>query len=92
MDNLIHNFGVRKRKRGASFERTTDVTPKVMGEADQHSAGGGLEEQAIVVMDFPEMGFHGQPDVEIAHLTDLEEVHLTYEEARGGGCSLGADC
>ena len=44
MDDLIHNFGTRKRKRGASFERTTDVTPEVMGEADRHSTGRGSEE------------------------------------------------
>ena len=83
MADLIHNFGVQKRKQGASFKRTTDVTPEVMGEADQHSAGGGSEEQAIVVMDSPEMGFHGQSVVETAHLADLGEVPLTHEEAQG---------
>ena len=93
MSDLIHNFGVQKRKRGASFEQTTDVTLEVMGEAEQHSTGGGSEEQAIVVMDSPKMGFHGQPAVETTHLVDLEEVPLTHEEARGWGvmCSLGAD-
>ena len=84
MSDLIHNFGARKRKRGASFERTTDVTPEVIGEADQHSAGGGSEEEAIVVMDSPEMGSHGQRTMETAHLADLEEIPLTHEEARGG--------
>ena len=59
MSDLIHNLGARKRKRGASFERTTDVTPEVMGEVEQQSAGRGSEEQAIVVMDSPEMRFHG---------------------------------
>ena len=44
MSNLIHNFGARKRKRGANFKRATDATPEVVGEADQHSAGGGSEE------------------------------------------------
>ena len=44
MANIIHNFGARKHKRGANFKRATDATPKVVGEADQHSAGGGSEE------------------------------------------------
>ena len=43
MADLIHNFGARKRKRGANFNRTSDVTLEAMGEADQHSAGGGSE-------------------------------------------------
>ena len=83
MADLIHNFGTRKRKRGASFNRTADVTPKAMGEVDQHSADEGSEEQAIVVMDSHEMGFHGQPAVETAHLFDLEEVPPSHEEVRG---------
>ena len=73
MYDLIHNFGARKCKRGASFERTTNVTLEVMGEANQHSTGGGSEEQSIVVMDSPKMGFHGQPVVETTHLSYLEE-------------------
>ena len=28
MADLIHSFGTRKRKRGASFKRETDATPK----------------------------------------------------------------
>ena len=83
MADLIHNFGARKCKRGTSFNRTTDVTPEAIGEADQHSVGRGLEEQAIVVMDLPEMGFHGQPAVETAYLSDLEEVPPSHEEAWG---------
>ena len=81
MADLIHNFGVQKRKRVASFKWTTDVTPEVMGEADQHSTGGGSEEQAIIVMDSLEIGFHDQPAVETAHVANLEEVPLTHEEA-----------
>ena len=54
-----------------------------MGEADQHLTGGGSEEQAIVVIDSPEMGFHGQPAVGTTHLSDLEKVPLSHEEARG---------
>ena len=85
MADLIHNFGARKRKRGASFKRATNATPEVIGEANQHSTNGGLEEQAIVVMDSPEMGFHGQPTIETDHLVDLGEVPLSHEETRGGG-------
>ena len=36
MDDLIHNFGVWKHKRGASFKRATDAIPEVIGEVDQH--------------------------------------------------------
>ena len=71
----------RESEQGASFKRTIDVTPEVMGEVNQHSADKGSEEQALVVMDSPEMGFHGQPTVETAHLADLGEVPLTHEEA-----------
>ena len=45
MTDLIHNFGAQKCKRGANFKRATDATPEVVGEADQHSTGGGSEEQ-----------------------------------------------
>ena len=34
MADLIHNFGARKHKRGASFKWATDATPEVIGEAD----------------------------------------------------------
>ena len=34
MADLVYNFGARKRKRGASFKRATDVTLDVVGEAD----------------------------------------------------------
>ena len=60
MADLVHNFSARKCKRGASFKRTTDATPKVVGEADQHPYGESLDVQAIVVSNSPEMGFHGQ--------------------------------
>ena len=56
-----------------------------MGEAEQHSTSGGSEEQAIAVMEFPEMGFHGQLTVETTYSADVEEASLTHEEARGGG-------
>ena len=80
MADLLHNFGARKRKRGASFKRATDATLEVVGEADQHLTGEGLDGQAIVVMDFPEMGFHGQSASDTALLEDLGEVSLTYTE------------
>ena len=83
MADLIHNFSAWKHKRGARFNRTADVTSKAIGVAGQHSAGGGSGEQAIVVMDSLEMGFHSQPAVETAHLSDLEEVPPSHEEARG---------
>ena len=51
MADLVHNFSVQRRKRGASFKQVTDATPEVVGEVDQHPTGGGLEENAIVVMD-----------------------------------------
>ena len=51
MADLVHNFGARKRKQGASFKRAIDATPEVVGEADQHSTGEGSDVQAIVVSD-----------------------------------------
>ena len=80
MADLIHNFGTRKRKRGANFKRATDATLEVFGEADQRPTGEGSDGQAIVVMDSPEIGFHGQSASDIALLADLGEVSLTYEE------------
>ena len=80
MVDLVHNFGERKRKWGANFKLETDATPEVICEADQHPIGEGSEEQAIVIMDSPEMGFHRQPAMETAHLADLGEVPLTHEE------------
>ena len=38
----------------------------------------------MVVMDLPEMGFHGQPTMETTHLAYLKEVPLTHVEVRGG--------
>ena len=59
MVDLVHNFGARKCKQCVTFKRATDATLKVVGEADQHPTGEGSNGQAIVVMDLPEMGFHG---------------------------------
>ena len=60
MANLVHNFGTRKRKRGANCKRATNATLEVVGEAYQHPTGEGPDGQEIIVMDLPEMGFHGQ--------------------------------
>ena len=57
MADLVHNFGVRKRKRGASFKWATDAPLEVVGEANQHPTDEGSDGQAIVIMDSPEMGF-----------------------------------
>ena len=59
MANLVHNFGARKRKRGASFKRAIDATPEVTGEASQQPTGESSDVQAIAISDSPEMGFHG---------------------------------
>ena len=60
MPDLVHNFGARKRKRGASFKRVIDATPEVTGEANQQPNDESSDVQAIVVSDLLEMGFHGQ--------------------------------
>ena len=78
MADLVHNFGARKRKRGTGFKRATDATLEVVGEADEHPTGEGLDGQAIVVMESPEMGFHGQSAPETVLSTDLGEVSLTH--------------
>ena len=33
MDDLVHNFGARKCKRGANFKRATGTTPEMANEA-----------------------------------------------------------
>ena len=35
MDDLVHNFGARKPKRGANFKWETGATLEVAGEASQ---------------------------------------------------------
>ena len=84
MADHVQNFGARKCKQGASFKLATDATPEVVGEVDHHPTGRGSEEQMIVVMDSPEMGFHGQSSSEIGVSTGLREVPLTHEEAWEG--------
>ena len=76
-------------KTGCQFQAGNWCYPR---GSDQHSTGGGSEEQVIVVMDSPEMSFHGQPAMETTHLADLGEVPLTYKEVWGGGYSLRVDC
>ena len=43
MANLVHNFGARKCKRGASFRRAMGATPEVVGEVDQHLTSEGSD-------------------------------------------------
>ena len=80
MTDLVHNFGARKRKRGASFKRATEATPEVTGEASQQPTSESSNVQAIVVSDSTEMGFHGQLASETALSMDLEEVTLIHAE------------
>ena len=82
MADLVHDFGARKRKRGSSFKRATDATPAVVSEDDQHPTSGGSKGQAIIVMDSPEIGFHGQSTSETGLSGDLGEVPPTHEEVR----------
>ena len=76
----VHNFSAQKRKRGAIFKQATDATLEVVGEANQQRTGVGSEEQAIVILDLPDMGFHGQSSLETAPSANLGEVPLTHEE------------
>ena len=80
MADLFHNFGARKRKLGASFKRATNATSEVVVEVDQHPTNEGSDGQVIIVMDSPEMGFHGQSASETALSVDLGEVSLTHVE------------
>ena len=82
MPDLVHNFDAWKCKRGANFKRATDASLDVVGEADQHPAGEGSNGQAIVVMDSPEMGFHGQSAPETMPSVHLGEVSLTHAEVQ----------
>ena len=84
MADLVHNFNARKRKQGADFKRVTDATLEVVGEADQHPTGKGLDGQAIVIMDSPEIGFHGQLALETVLLADVGEGSLTHAEVWEG--------
>ena len=80
MVDLVHNFGARKRKRGANFKRATSATPEVAGEASQQPPDESLDVQEIIISGSPEMGFHGQSASETALLVDLGDVSLTHVE------------
>ena len=82
MVDLIHNFGARKRKRGASFKRVTDATPEVVGEASQQPISEGSDMQEIIVLDSPEMGFHGQSASKTTLSAHLGEISLTHAEVQ----------
>ena len=60
----------------------TDVTPKVVGEADQHPTGEGSDVQAIVILDSPDMPFQGQLAPETAFSMDFGEVSPTHAEVQ----------
>ena len=74
MGDLVHNFGARKHKQGASLKRAADATLEVTGAASQQPTSESSNAQAIVVSDSPEMGFHGQSASETALSVDLGEV------------------
>ena len=80
MAYLIHNLSAWKSKRGASFKQATDATLEVASKVDHHPTSEGSDRQAIVILDSPEMGFHGQSALETVPLTDLGEVSLTHAE------------
>ena len=50
------------------------------GEASQQPFDESLDMQAIVILDSPEMGFHGESDSETALSVDLGEVSPTHAE------------
>ena len=52
----------------------------MVGEVDQHPTSEGLKGQAIVIMDSPEMDFHGQSASETTFSMNLGGVPLTHEE------------
>ena len=56
----------------------------MVGEVDQHPTGKGSNGQAIVVVDSPEMGFHGQSASETMSSENLGDVPLTHEEVQEG--------
>ena len=56
----------------------------MVGEADQHPTGEGSDWQAIVIIDSPEMGFHGQSALKTELSANLGEVSLTHAEVREG--------
>ena len=78
MADLVHNFGARKRKRGASFKRATDATLKVTGEVSQQPTGESSDVHTIVVSDSLKMGFHGHSTSETALSVDSEEASPTH--------------
>ena len=82
MADLVHNLGVRKRKRGANFKRTTDATLEVADEASQQPFDESSDIQTIVVSDSPKIGFQGRSALETALLADLGEVSLTHVEVQ----------
>ena len=54
----------------------------MVGEADQYPTGEGSGGQRIVVMESPEMGFHGQSASETMLSVDLGQVSLTHAKVQ----------
>ena len=82
MADLVHNFGARKRKRGANFKWAIGATPKVADKASQQPSGESSDVKMIISSDSPEMGFHGQSALETALSVDLGEVSPTHAEVQ----------
>ena len=59
MADLVYNFDARRRKRGANFKWATSATLEVAVKASQQPSDESSDVQAIVILDSPEMGFHG---------------------------------
>ena len=60
----------------------TDATPEVASEVSQQPSVDSSDVQVIVILDSPEMGFHGQSASETAFLVDLGEVPQTPMEVQ----------
>ena len=77
MDDLVHNFASRKRKRGASFRQAVDATVEVASEASEPPSNGRSDLQEIVILGSPEMGFHSQPALENATMMESGDASPT---------------
>ena len=54
----------------------------MVGEVYQHLTGEGSDGQAIVIMDSPKIGFHGQSASETELSVDLGEVSPTHAKVQ----------
>ena len=74
MFGLDHNFAAQKQKRDASLKQAADAAPKVVEGSGQPCPDGGLEAQAIVISDSPEMGLNDQSGMGNVTLVESREV------------------